>query len=245
MRELPIFHCDVSGSLLGVMLFPNDLEKAQSYAAKLLARGPLQDYLRAGYDFSQARHISLLDALSGDVSNREIATQNLHGKRVGETVKALWALICDRPDIASWDAAIFVLEDAASEVGLRAGRSTFRADLSEMRSVLHLWGAFALRDYKFLADSSVGYTGLDDLGALMTEAMALWQQLCAWRDGRNRIDDEYLSGEVFGPWADWEPHERRPGWPDTGGIYARSLPADRVPTRRRPGRRPKIRPVKN
>ena len=132
-----------------------------------------------------------------------------------------------------------MVEDAWAGEGHRAGRATFRADLSEMRAVLHLWGALALRDYQFLADPSVGYDGLDDLAAFMSEAMALRQQLCQWRNGRN-TPDTLLAGDAFGPWIGWQPHEPRPGWPATGRIYAVSLPASvRIPVRRPSGRPPK------
>jgi hypothetical protein len=64
-----------------------------------------------------------------------------------------------------------VVEDAWAGEGHKSGRSTFRADLSEMRPVLYLWGAFALRDYQLLADPNVGYDGLDDLAAFISEAI--------------------------------------------------------------------------
>jgi hypothetical protein len=185
---LPVYRGDVCGSLLGAMLFPSDAAKAETFSAQLLTKGPLQDYLRAGYGPSPTQEITFLDALGREISSKEIETQKLHGNRAGEVVKILWALIRSRPDIASWDSAIRVVEDAWAGEGHRAGRATFRADLSEMRAVLHLWGAFALRDYQLLADPSVGYDGLDDLTAFMSEAMALRQQLCRWRDGRNTSD---------------------------------------------------------
>jgi hypothetical protein len=190
--------------------------------------------LRAGHTISSAQQISLFDAFGRDLSNREIETQKLHGQRAGEVVKTLWALICSRPDIASWDSAIWVVEEGSAG---KAGRATFRADLSEMRAVLHLWGAFALRDYQFRADPSVGYDGLDDLAAFMNEAMALRQQLCYWRNGRNK-PDTLLADEVYGPWIDWD-YQPRPGWPKTGGIHRISLPPSvRVPVPRPPGRPP-------
>jgi hypothetical protein len=220
---LPVYRGDACGSLFGAMLFPNDPAKADTCAAKLLTKGPLQAYRQAGYKFSLTQEITFLDALGREISSNEIETQKLHGFRAGEVVKILWALICSRPDIASWDSAIWVVEHAWAGEGRRAGRATFRADLSEMRSVLHLWGAFALRDYQILADPNVGYDGLDDLTALMTEAMALRQHLCLWRDGRN-MSDTLLAGDAFGPWIGWQPHEPRPGWPNTGRICAVSLP---------------------
>jgi hypothetical protein len=171
------------------------------------------------------------------MSAKEIETQKLHGFRTGEVVKTLWALICDRPDIASWDSAIGVVEDAWADEGHKAGRATFRADLSEMRAVLHLWGAPVVGHQssptQILADE------LADLGAFMSEAMALRQQLCQWRAGRN-TSDTLLAGDAFGPWIGWQPHEPRPGWPETGRIYDVSLaPGVRVPVRRPSGRPPK------
>lgn len=233
---LPVYRGDVCGSLLGAMLFPGDAAKADTYSAKLLTKGPLQDYLRAGHTFSLTRNISHLDALGREISSKKIETQKLHGRRAGEVVKILWALICSRPDIASWESAIWVVEDAWAGEGHRAGRTTVRTDLTEMRAVLHLWGALALRDYRFLVDPNVGYDGLDDLAALMSEAMELRQQLCLWRDGRN-TSDTLLAGDAFGPWIGWQRPEPRPGWPDTGRLHAVSLPPGvRVPVRRPSGR---------
>jgi hypothetical protein len=244
---LPVYRGDVCGSLLGAMLFPCDPAKADTYAAQLLRKGPLQDYRRAGHRLSLTQEITFLDALGREISSQEIETQKLHGTRAGEVVKILWALICSRPGIASWDFAIWVVEDAWAGEGHKSGRSTFRADLSEMRPVLHLWGALALRDYQLLADPSVGYDGLDDLTVFMSDAMALRLQLCQWRDGRNQ-PDTLLAVDAFGPWIGWQPHEPRPGWPDTGQIYPISLPPSvRVPVPRPSGRPPKtekLRPVK-
>jgi hypothetical protein len=236
-----------AASLLGAILFPCDRANADTYSAQLLTKGPLQDYRRAGHRLSLTQEITFLDALGREVSNEEIETQKLHGFRAGEVVKILWALICSRPDTASWDSAIWVVEDAWAGEGHKSGRSTFRADLSEMRPVLYLWGAFALRDYQLLADPNVGYDGLDDLAAFISEAMALRQQLCRWRDGRN-TSDMLLAGDAFGPWIGWQPHEPRPGWPETGRIYPISLPPSvRVPVPRpsgRPLKTEKLRPVK-
>jgi hypothetical protein len=235
---LPVYQGDVCGSLLGVMLFPNDLAKAESFSAQLLTKGPLQDYLRAGHRFSPEQLILLLDALGRELPSKETARQKLHGQRVGEVVKVLWSLIRNRPDIASWESAIWVVEDFSAGAGLTTSRSTFRSHLIELRSVLHLWGAFALRNYQFFVDPNAGYDGLDDVTAFISEAMALRQQLCDWRNRRNQ-PDTLLAGDVFGPWRGWQPHQPQSGWPDTGRLYAISLQADVcVPVPRRSGRPP-------
>ena len=233
---LPVYRGDVCGSLLGAMLFPSDREKADTVAAQILTKGPLQDYLRAGHTFALTRQIALLDALGRELSSNEIEIQTLRGNRAAQVVKTLWALICSHPQIASWDSAISIVEDVSFGDGLNIGRATLRADLSKMRGVLHLWGALAIRSYQFLPDPDAGYGQLEDLAAFMSEAMALLQQLCLWRDGRNQ-PDTLLAGDAFGPWTGWQPHEPWPGWPDTGRLYFVSLdPTVRSPVRRPPGR---------
>src|SRR5262245_37608309 len=54
---LPVYRGDVCGSLLGAMLFPSDPAKAETCAAQLLTKGPLQDYRRAGYRLSVIQEI--------------------------------------------------------------------------------------------------------------------------------------------------------------------------------------------
>jgi hypothetical protein len=104
---LPVYRGDVYGSLVGAMLFPSDPPKADTFSAQLLTKGSLQDDRRAGYRFSTTQEITFLDALGREISSKEIKTQKLHGTRAGEVVKTLWALICSRPDIASWDSGFW------------------------------------------------------------------------------------------------------------------------------------------
>jgi hypothetical protein len=220
------------------MLFPNDPIKADTFGAKLLTKGPLQAYRRAGFALSLTRDLAFYDAVDRELSSSEIEAKELRGQRVGDVVKTLWALICSHPELASWDCAISIVEDESFAGGIQISRATLRACLSEMSAVLHLWGAFALREYQFRADPNVGYDGLDDLAAFMTEAMTLLQQLYIWRDGRKR-PHKLLAGEAIGPWIGWQPHEPRQGWPDTGRLPVVSLDDNiRLPVRRPPGRPP-------
>jgi hypothetical protein len=235
---LPVHHGDVYSSLVGTMLFPNSPKKADTFAALHLMKGPLQAYLRKRHRLSRPRQIELFNAIGRGISTHEIDRQELHGKRAGDVVKALWALICSHPQIASWDTAISIVEDESVAAGIQIGRATLRAALSELRGVLHLWGAFALRDYRILTERCVGYDVLDDLTAIMTEAMALLQQLCIWRDGRN-TSDTLLAGDAFGPWIGSQAHRPQLGWPSTGVIHRISFHLSvRIPTRRPPGRPP-------
>jgi hypothetical protein len=231
---LAVYHADLYGSLCAAMLFPNDPAMAESFCAAHLMKGPLQNYLRAGHALSGARQAALFDARDREISSNEIKRQELHGHRAGEVVKSLWALICSHPDVASWEGAIRLVS-----AQINVSRATLRSNLSEMRRVLHLWGAWTLRESEWLDDPNVAYDWANDLVAFTTEAMTLLQQLRMWRDGRDQ-PDLLLAGEMFGPWPDWEPHQPRPGWPRTGGInrlsFAAAVP---IPVRRPAGRPPR------
>jgi len=72
---LPVYHGDVRGSLLGTMLFPNDAAKAEGYCARLLTKGPMQEYRRAGHTLSFSREITLFNALGREISGQEIETK--------------------------------------------------------------------------------------------------------------------------------------------------------------------------
>jgi hypothetical protein len=184
---LPVYG-DIYGSLRGAMLFPNDPAKAESFCAVHLMKGPLQNYLRAGHILSVARQIELFNVRDREIASNEIATQERHGAWAGEVIKSLWALICSRPDIASWECAIRVIQNHWGRAGITISRATLRTCLREMRPALHLWGAWALREHQWLDNPNVGYDRIDDLSAFMTEAMTLLQQLCIWRDGRDQPD---------------------------------------------------------
>jgi hypothetical protein len=236
---VPVYHDDIYGSLRAAMFFPNDRAKAESFCAAHLMKGPVQNCLQAGHTLSGERLIALFNARDREISSNEIATQERHGGVAGEVVKSLWALICSHPDIASWERAIRVIQNQRACAGSTINRATLRACLSKMRPVLHLWGALALREHQWLDNPNVGYHRLDDLSAFMTEGMTLLHQLCIWRDHRKQ-PDLLLAGEMFGPWPDWEPHEPRPGWPRTGGIYCISFPPEvSIPAPRPPGRPPR------
>jgi hypothetical protein len=122
-------------------------------------------------------------------------------------------------------------------------RASFRLWLSEMRPVLHLWGAFAIRGWTFSADPTVGYSGMDDLSAFMGEAMTLRRELLRWRDGRRLTGQTLISDSMLGPWLGWTPFEPRAGWPLTGGLAPLAIPEEIVPRRLKPGRKPNVRPA--
>jgi len=150
------------------------------------------------HSFTNDWLIGLFNGLEHAPNDQQLKARRLVGTRAGETVKALWGLIGgDTPHSASWDAAILVVENEAVSAGHRTGRSTLRGDLSTMRAVLHLWGALALRGRRLLADANVGYSLLDDLRALMQEALILRRELCRWNVRRGRRDDELLQGDFF------------------------------------------------
>ncbi len=234
---LPIFFGDLGSSIRAVMTFPDDLVAAKAYAAHLLARRPLQDYLRAGYTFNATEQIEHLDALNCAAAPKDIDERQRQGAEVGRIVKFLWALICSHPERASWEAAVKIAIDDASLRGDRGTRATFRDNLNRFASVLHLWGAWEIRGSSFLADPARGYDGVADAGAFMTEAMFLRHRLVLWDGTRSpSASSAYLSRGFIAPWAGWQPHVPRAEWPATGVLFGLTLPAAHVPQMGKTGR---------
>ncbi len=231
---LPIFFGDIWSSVRALMAFPDDMVAAKSYAAQMVSR-VMPSFMTAGNDLTSTQRLELHEALDPrNPSKDEIEDRVRMGTDVGEILFYLWGLICSQPESATVETAIAMAVDYPRKGRTSGGRSKFRSSLSIMAPVLHLLGAWQLRDARLHAGCADGYDGLTDLGAFMTEAMALRQALEKWdSDGRHIAHQSrqsgYLARDFFGPWIGWQPHEHRPGWPLTGMIPALSIPADSIP----------------
>jgi len=101
---LPVFNGDVMGSLVGVMLFPNDLMKAQNYACWHAGRacakaGP------SGVGILESEGLTgkiLLGATSHENSEAEKALYA--GSQAAFLVHYLWTAIQSHPDV-TWEDA--------------------------------------------------------------------------------------------------------------------------------------------
>jgi hypothetical protein len=150
-------------SLLGVMRFPNDLEKAAAYASWCLAKGiEIKPNDAATIDIE--RILPILNGTARQAVWHEESNRNeIAGTAAGEVVKTLFALIGGDPSVASWKHAINLMELAAARDRVAAAarsadtkprqkapavsRATLHKYLREFSPVLHLWGAYATRAF--------------------------------------------------------------------------------------------------
>jgi hypothetical protein len=193
MVPIPVHFGEAYTSVMAVMLFPDDERKAKWFVAHRLAKGALQEYEAAGHDFSD-RHREYLDTVGDSpVSDAEVNKRYYDGSLVGETVKVLWALICDGDARAGWNAAIKTVESGNGSNP--ASGSRIRKQLKRFAPVLHLWGVWAVRGQDF---------GPSD--EMLSDANWLLVALRQWQDSRPenwKSDKSYLVGEEFGPWPGW------------------------------------------
>jgi hypothetical protein len=225
---LPVFNDEPMASLLGVMRFPNDLEKAAAYASWCMAKGSAMkpdDAVTIGI----AR---ILPILTARVSHEESKRNEIAGTAAGEVVKTLFALIGGDPNVASWKHAINLTElvgardraDAARAADTKprqkapaVSHATLRKYLREFSPVLHLWGAWCIRGRRWNWDDSVGYSLPNDVDMFISESELLFRVLQRW-DSAKTTRSKYLGGDVFRVADDWRPPLSRRGWPMTGAL---------------------------
>jgi hypothetical protein len=202
VRTLPIFFGDSYSACTGVVLFPDDLQKARSYSARHLADGRLVQYRQLTGDVPP--FTDDLMALLGrrPVGDADIVDRHERGMAVGLIVSLLWALVTAKDPRAGWSAALKLA--MSGRFGPSPGSlSKLKTQLRLFAPVLHFWGAWHMRGSRFVADAS-------DLDTFMAEAADLLGGLRTWRDGlavvSHKPELEYLAADEFGPWYGW----RRP-----------------------------------
>ncbi len=246
MPTLPVFHGEPVASLWAIMRFPNDLEKADAFAAWHIAAG-----LGAIPDDPTIGREELRDIARGAARfapwYQEVRQNEIAGGAVGAVVTALAALLVGDPGLASWNHAIEITSANAASAALgnapiAISEPTLRGYMREFAAVLHLWGAWRIRGSHWCADAAVGYSALDDYQMFLCEAEAILEELLRW-DGQKpeKSRSGYLKANFFQVDPDWRPPRRRPGWPLTGVVPAIALDlanARNIPTLKKSGRPP-------
>jgi hypothetical protein len=201
MPILPLDYPEPFAATLGVMLYPaiEEATKARAFAAQFLA-GPIRRLREAGHRLSY----EALERIVMDAGQRltDLDVRWWGGSATGETFKTLFALANTDPVLASWSNAITIAEKAA------ARHSGARTSLYEMRrrfwSVAHLWGAWSIREGKFVQNAEVGYDGVADFQSFLAEAEALREWGESWQPLR-RNSDPALPPEVWRVPPSWQP----------------------------------------
>lgn len=238
MPVLPLDFPDPFAATLGVMLYPGvdskSRDRARSFASNLLGAGPLAEYFAAGGDLLKDALKQIALGGGGEVDDRS-KRWNEAAFSVGVPLKVLFALAHTEEKLVSWENAMLIVERTNPGPEYATSRASLTRFRREFLTVAHLWGAYALRDWQFIQDLSVGYTYADDFQSFLAEAEALrcWGQ--GYTPGRAK-SCPILPAEMWTTPADWASPERREGWPDTGRIRAVELAAEQVAGLRPQGR---------
>jgi hypothetical protein len=218
---LPVFNGEPFTSLLGVMRFPNELGKAETYAAWSLARGPLRRLSEQCGDVDPAfvleisERASKIAALADEVRKAEKA-----GTAVGAITAVMCNLIATSPGEASWGRAIEVAELHSQRVKslTKISRSSAQKYRSQYSLVFHFWGAYYINNQ----------TWPSDFGDFMTMSEIVLRKLREW--GSTRGDRP--SGDAF----------RSPFVATGATVKLGQVPSNLLIPRKACGRPPKPRP---
>jgi hypothetical protein len=140
MPLVPIFNGDVATSFLGVMRFPDDLNKARLYASWRLAK------------VTQSNDAALLVRVAKEAAEFaphycECGKVEVAGSAVGAITSAMVRLVHCHPNIATWERAINIVRN--NDGGLPSGRPLLQVYRRQMNKVAHFWAAFYDRGIKF------------------------------------------------------------------------------------------------
>lgn len=242
MPVIPVFDGNPLTSVIGLMHFPHELAKADALSKRLIASGPLQAYVAAGHLFGEESHANLSAVLAKhDGIVAEAKRSQRAGQAAGEVVKVLWALHCSQPDRANVSTALEYVEDTLFKVyNEEVGISTLRQYLKQMAPVLHFWGARSIRldehdGREWITDEAVGYNGVEDVIAFLTEAEILRTHLFE-RMAQQQDQHSYFKTDHYVMPEQWRSHLRDPRWPRTGGLPDLMISRDKLRARGKPGR---------
>ena len=236
MSVLPLDHPEPFVATLGVMLYPGvdeaNRSKAATFAVQHLAE-PIRRLHAAG---GQLRHDDAIRLLSeGGQILSDLKKRWWQGTAVGQMFKTFFALWNRDPELASWENATRIAERTAVQQRVPGSRSALLEARRRFRPVAHLWTAWCLREGKFLERPDAGYNYGHDFQFFLAEAEILREWGQSWRAPRAKAEPP-LPPDVWQVPDEWQPPERRPGWPPTGQIADLIVPDELVADLRKSGR---------
>jgi hypothetical protein len=209
----PIFNNEPLSSLFGVMHFPDDLEKAETFACWWLTATGQSKLADDPERVTQrgAKCIRLAD---------DVKTAAIGGTAVGFVTDAMFVLIDTQGKQATWTDAIYALETTSQS--LPVSRSQIEKYQRDFRRVFHFWGAWAnlRRSQQEMTDART----LCDRAEMMLQVFREWS---IRKDSRILRTDFYRSH--------WHPPH---AVLMTSGRGLRAQPAPRYHNRGRPAKNP-------
>jgi hypothetical protein len=216
---------------MGVMLFPDNLDKAKLWAARTLSRGIVQQARVTGHSLGETQFDELLQSASVDIALKaEIQQSALEGQATGEVIKMLYAFILQDRKSASWTKAINRTIREWKALGKTVGSSTVKKHIAAKRRVLYLWGAWALSErrrghqFPFVAVPGTEYDGFLDARVFLAEAELLLKFLVDWARERRNLWNNNLDADHFRLSLELAPPDWSDSWPEGAGTLPKIAP---------------------
>ena len=222
MPILPLSHPEPFAAVLGVMLHPlkEDQAKAEAFASQYLA-APLKEFHRRGGELPYSDLKRIAEGAGQPLTDLE--KRWYQATAAGQILNTYFALRNTDPVLATLSNAIKIVERVAGQHCKSGSRSSLHDCWSRYRSVAHLWGAWALRDLRFMEKPEVGYDYATDFQAFLLESEGLrcWGE--TWTHSRVKAPPP-LQGDIWRVPEDWRSPRWTEGWPNTGKIAVCQVP---------------------
>ena len=215
---LAVFVSGPVASLVGAMIFPNDKEKAEIYAAHWVATTLAQNP-EAVRGLSVEDHQYLYAKVTKyGVIHEEASREAVRGTKCGALVAYLWRANAG----TSWNDAVAAAEHLIGKANSKA-RSSYLSSTADFRTVLHYWGVLQ-NDYRA--------NWPRDFRLFISRATILLQQM------RQREANRDLGGETFSTPKVFVPTEAF-DWRVAGHMCRAALPDSLAPKPKSSGGRPR------
>ena len=222
MPVLPLSHPEPFAAVLGVMLHPleEDKAKAEAFASQYLA-APLKEFHRRGGElpYSDLRRI----AEGAGQPLTDLENRWYQATAAGQILKTYFGLYNTDPELATLTNVIKIAERVAGQHRESGSRSNLHDCWSRYRSIAHLWGAWVLRDLRFMEKPEVGYDYATDFQAFLQESEDLRHWGETWIHSRAKAKPP-LQGDNWRVSKDWGSPQWKEGWPNTGNIAVYQVP---------------------
>ena len=222
MPILPLSHPEPFAAVLGVMLHPLEEEqpKARAFASQYLA-DPLTAFHQRGGELPYADLKRIVEGAGQPLT--DLDKRWYQARATGQILKTYFGLCNTDPGLATLSNAIKICEQVAVEHGESGSRSNLHDCWSRYRSVAHLWGAWVLRDPRFMEKPEVGYDYATDFQAFLAESEGLRHWGETWTHSRAKAAPP-LKGDNWRVPEDWRSPQWKEEWPDRGKIAIYTIP---------------------
>ena len=234
MLILPLSHPEPFAAVLGVMLHPLEEEqpKARAYASQYLA-APLKAFHQRGGELPYADLKRIAEGAGQPLTDLE--KRWYQATAAGQILKTYFGLCNTAPGLATLTNVIKIVKRVAGQHCKSGSRSNLHDCWSRYRSVAHLWGAWVLRDRRFMEKPEVGYDYATDFQAFLLESEGLRHWGEKWTHSRAKAAPP-LERDNWRVPEDWRPPQWQEGWPDTGKIMKYTILDEHMPGLRPAGR---------